>query len=111
MNKEELSNWLVNKFKSCYLIVHNAYPDSIFWCYDENFVRKIKLCKLNNKDIYLPTKFNCTCLCQLNLQKKYLWCDYIEIWKFFENNYTTDFGKIKLPLTEIINKNIINDKR
>jgi len=57
MDKEELSNWFYNKLKMCYAVKHNRYPHITFWCYDEMFIRKMKICKLNNTEVKLPIKF------------------------------------------------------
>jgi hypothetical protein len=43
MSKEELIKWFWNKFKSCYPVYHEKYPDSIFIFYDEQFLRQKKL--------------------------------------------------------------------
>ena len=102
MNKEELSIWFWKKFNSCYPVKHNDYPNSIFWFYDEKFARKIKLCKLNNQEIKLPNKVKGVCIFEQHLNIKNLWCDYDEIWSFFEKNYNTKYSYIQLIIEEIL---------
>jgi hypothetical protein len=109
MNKEELSEWLLNKFNSCYPVKRAAYPDSIYWIYDEQFIRKLKLSKLNNKTVKLPINIKGILLFEQNKKDKVLFCDYDEIWKFFKDNYYTDsYIILKNLITDILhnNKNI-----
>ena len=104
MNKEELTVWFWNKFKSCYPVKHDDYPDSIFWFYDEKFIRKIKLCKLNNQEITLPNKVSGKCLFDQDLKNKHLWCDNKEIWSFLIQNYRDNYDDIQSLI-----KNILSD--
>ena len=102
MNKEELTKWFINKFSSCYPVKHDDLPDGIFWYYDEKFIRKIKLCKLNNQEITLPDKVKGTCLFEQDLKNKYLWCDNEEIWNFFRNNYIDNYDDIQSLIKAIL---------
>ena len=102
MTKEELSNWFWCKLFSCYPVKHDDYPNSIFWFYDEKIVRYIKLCKLNNQKIKLPNKVKGVCLFEQNINAKHLWCDYDEIWSFFEKNYMNEYNNIQLFIKEIL---------
>ena len=105
MTKEEISNWFINKIRSCYPVVkHEDYPDSILWVYDEKYVRKLKLCKLNNQEIILHNKVKGYCLFRQDLKSQYLWCDYDEIWSFLESNYSYNYNENKLLI-----KNILSD--
>ena len=102
MNKEELSKWFIDKFNSCYPVIHDDYPDSIFWLYDEKYLRKMKLCKLNNQKISLPNKVYGVCLFEQDIKTKYLWCDYNEIWSFFKTNYKDNYDDIQLLIKDIL---------
>ena len=102
MKKEELSEWFYDKFNSCYPVVHDDYPDSIFWFYDERYVRKIKLCKLNNQKISLINKVNGICLFEQDFKNKHLWCNYDEIWSFFKQNYKDNYNEIQSIIKEIL---------
>lgn len=82
MSNEELSNWLLNKLNSCYQIITED-KKTIFWIYDEKFIRKQKLCKLNNQEIKQPTKFdNAQCIFEQTVNCTDLWIDE-KIWNFF----------------------------
>ena len=102
MTKEELTIWFWNKFNSCYPVIHDDYPDSIFWFYDERYVRKIKLCKLNNQKIISPNKVIGTCLFEQDFKTKYLWCNYDDIWLFFKQNYKDNYNDVQLLIKEIL---------
>jgi len=102
MTKEELSECFYDKFNSCYPVVNNLYPKSIFWFYDEKYIRKCKLSKLNNIKITLPNKVNGICLFEQDLTYKYLWCDYEKIWSFFENNYIMSYRGVQNLINDII---------
>jgi len=104
MTKEELTNWFCNKFNSCYPVTHDDYPKRIFWYYEEKFVRKLKLCKLNNQDITLPNKVKGECLFVQDLNNEYLWCDNKEIWEFLKQNYSDTYDEIQSLI-----KNIMSD--
>ena len=126
MSNEELTNWLLNKFDLCYEVKLDYYPDSIFWFYDEKFIRYIKLCKLNNKKIkqnrnsdYIP--INSICLFRMDINTNHFYCDFIIIEKFEETynlysyeeliNIILNILKKHNKLFNIQDKNIINDKR
>ena len=102
MTKEELTDWFINKFNSCNPIKHDDYPDRIFWFYDEKYIRKLKLCKLNNQEITLPNKVNGKCLFDQDLKNKYLWCNNTEIWAFFRNNYVDNYNDIQTLIKDIL---------
>jgi len=109
MTKEELTEWFWNKFNSCYPVTHDYYPDRIFYYYDEKYIRKIKLCKLNNQETFSPNKVQGKCLFDQDLNNKYLWCDYDEIWNFFRNNYINNYYDIQLLIKDILsNTNKLN---
>ena len=102
MTKEKLSDWFITKFKSCYPVKHDDYSGSIFWFYDEQFVRKLKLYKVNNEELTSQTEIKGRCLFEQDLKNGYLWCDYKNIWSFFENNYTNNYTEIQSLITEIL---------
>ena len=43
MNETELKKWFLNKYNSCYPVVHSKTKNMTFLFYDEKFVRNIKL--------------------------------------------------------------------
>jgi len=102
MNKEELTNWFIDKLNSCYPVTYDDCPEHIFWFYDEKYNRKLKLYKLNNQEITSPNKVQGKCWFDQDLNSKYLWCDYIEIWTFFENNYIDNYNNIQTLIKHIL---------
>jgi len=102
MNKEELTIWFWNKFNSCYPVIHDDYPNWIYWFYDETYIRKLKLCKLNNQKFVLPNKIKGTCLFKQIPDINHLYLDYNDIWLFFKQNYKDNYDEIKLFVTDIL---------
>lgn len=109
MTEDELYNWFFEKFESCYPIKTSQYPSDIFWLYDESYVRYLKLCKLNNQDILIPSKTSNVCLFQQDIHSEYLWCDDI-IWDFFEKNYSTNYKEVNSIIDKFLRKNRITRK-
>jgi len=106
MTKEELTIWFVRKFNSCYPV---SIPDNdtrLLWFYDEKVIRKIKLCKIENNKYYKPKTVKGTCLFDMHISNRYLYCDLNTIWKFFEKNYSENYDKIQSLIIEIIKNNI-----
>ena len=110
MTNDELSKWFWNKLNSCYPVIHKDYPNSIYYFYDEKFIRKIKLCKINNTIVTLPDKVTGICLFEQDNKYKDLLCDYTEIWSFLGNNYTKNYDDIQTLISNILNDNIYLDK-
>lgn len=90
MSKDELMIWFYEKLFSCYPVKNVDYPGSIFWFYDEKFIRKIKISKVNNKDVRLPRKVKGICLFEEDTTTGCFNCDYNQIWMFISNNYIDD---------------------
>jgi len=99
MTEQELKQWFWNKFSSCYYVVHEDYPKSLFMYYDEKFIRKIKLCKLGGKDIKMPSVISGICLFEQDYKNGYLYMDYDEITDFFYKNYSKDYFRVKEMVT------------
>ena len=106
MSEEELKKWFCDKFNNCYPTKHSKYLDSVYWIYDEQYIRRLKLCKINNQEITAPDKIKGVCLFEQTKKFEYLWCDYDYIWSFFEKNYINDYDKIQLFITNIIKDSI-----
>ena len=104
MTKEEISDWFIDKFNSCYSVKHDDFPDSIFWVYDEQFIRKLKLCKLDNKNLKI-NKINGICLFEQDKKCHNFYCDYNEIWSFLKNNYTDKYDDIQSTIKDILSDN------
>lgn len=105
MTDDELKKYFWNKFNSCYPVKHLDYPDSIFLYYDEQYIRKIKLEKINNKQQTTKSTITGYCLFEIDSNQNYINCDYDKFWCFFEDKYSMEYMKIKSFLEEIIKKN------
>lgn len=104
MTKDELKTWFYEKLFSCYPVKNDEYPNSIFWYYDDKFIRKYKISKVGNKEIKLPKKVNGICLFETDIENKFLYCDYSEIWTFIGYNYniTYDYLSIQYIITDFL---------
>ena len=102
MNKEELRKWFNNKFNSCYPITHPDYPNCIYWYYDEQITRKIKMCKIYNTDYIITNQPKGICLFEQNTSTKKLWCDYDEIWAYLKFHYSNDYNDVKFLIMEFL---------
>lgn len=102
MTIEELKLWFLDKVNSCYPAIHDDYPESIFWFYDEKFVRKLKLCKINNQNITLPSKVEGYCLFCQDFKNMWFYCDHDEIWSFFYENYKYDYFDVQLFIKDAL---------
>lgn len=123
MEKEELKVWFLDKCISCYPVIHEDYPESVFWYYDDKICRKMKLCKLVGKE-YIQTKTAVTGICLFEQDFKNGWflCDYNIIWSFFYSNYSVKYldvqsfiksllkGSNILPVSDVsVNQNKLKD--
>ena len=95
MTKKELSKWFWNKYNSCYPVIHEDYPDSIFMIYDEQFLRQRKLARVLNKEVVYPTKIKGKCLFEQDYKNEHFWCNDIEVWSFFERNYSSNYADVQ----------------
>lgn len=107
MNKDELVKWFYGNLFSCYPVKHIEYPNSILWIYDENFIRKSKISKLNNNKIIFPKNIKGDILFETNIEDDYLYCDYSKIWSYIAENYTNssynDYTVIEYVIKDILN--------
>ena len=104
MTKEELSKWFWNKFNSCYPVVHEDYSDNIFMIYDEQFFRQKKLARVLNEDLVYPKEVKGKILFRQDYKNERFWCDDIEIWSFFERNYSSNY-----PIVQSLIKNLLGE--
>lgn len=106
MTNKELRNWFFDKLTNCYSVVYDKYPDNIIYYYDENFIRKCKIAKINNIEIEQPLKPNGICLFDQDLVSECLWCNYDYIWSYFKKHIDDD-DKIKKIIMDWL-KNDVN---
>lgn len=109
MNKEELISWFNNKFNSCYYVKHEDYPESLFMFYDIKTIRKIKLAKLSGIK-YNINKISGLCLFEQDWKNKKFYCDYNEIWKFLNDNYSYTYCDVQLFISERLVILLYSDK-
>ena len=102
MLKEELKIWFINKLNSCYLVKHDKYDNSILMVYDKNYNRERKLGRILGKEISEPNFDEGVVLFKQDWDNDYLWCNYGEIWSFFEANYSNNYMKIKELISDIL---------
>ena len=107
MNKNELSNWLIDKMKSCYPAHDLISPNNLYYFYDERHIRKLKLCKINNNKYKYKfiNKVKGKCLFTKNYKTNVLYFNYDDIWRFFEKDYIYDYGKIQTLICNILTEN------
>ena len=95
METKELKEWFWNKFNNCYYVVHEDFPQSIFMCYDEKFIRNMKLCKLFGREIVYPKIPSGICLFEQDHKYGYLYMNYDEISLFLYKNYFPNWLEIR----------------
>ena len=93
--KEELKDWFFKKFKNCYYVVHEDFPQSLFMYYDEIFIRKMKLCKLSGRELIYPKKPSGVCLFEQDYKNGFLYMNYDEITSFLYKNYSSKWIDVK----------------
>jgi len=103
MSKDELSTWFWKVLNSCYPLYKSNNPNIISWYYNENFSRKIKLCKINNQKIIITDEFKGDFVFEQNIKFKSIYFNHDNIWNFFKNNYSTEDVYIGILLKEILN--------
>ena len=104
MNKEQAIDWFWDRFNSCYPVSHSDYPKSIFMYYDEQFARKVKLSKISNLVITLPTKIRGVCLFEPNWENKSFYYNYDEVYQFLKDNYSSNYIEIKEFIQDRLNE-------
>jgi hypothetical protein len=95
MTEEQLKNWFLNKFYSCYPVKHDDYPDSIYLFYDKLYLRKCYLLNILDREPEPPKIGDGVCLFNLNLKNNYLYCDYDNIWTFLEEKYSNNYSDVQ----------------
>jgi hypothetical protein len=90
MTEEELKNWFLNMFYSCYLVKDDDYPDNIFYYYDKLYLRKCVLLNILGRELEPPNKIKGEWLFELCLGNLLL-CDYNNIWMFLEEHYSANY--------------------
>lgn len=103
MSEKELKKWLIDKFNSCYQVKYDKYKSTIFFYYDESYLRKMKLRKLENNDINLSNDVSGECLFYININNKVLYYDSVKICIFISNNRNKDDIDTKMIIRKTFN--------
>ena len=101
MTKEEIQIWFRNKFNSCYVVVHEDYPENIFMYYDPQFIRQKKLSRIVGEEIEYPSKLTGICLFGQDYKNGYLFMN-DEITSFFYKNYSNNWSDIKELIQDML---------
>ena len=102
MNKKELKKWFWNKFNGCYKVKHSDYPEGTYYFYDEQFIRQKKLSRIVGQELEYPSKVVGICLFDLDKKNERFWCDYDEIWSFFQINFSYNYYEIQSFIKELL---------
>ena len=92
---KELINWFNNYFYNCYYVKHNDYPESIFMYYDKNYVRQLKLAKLEGIDYVEKTDITGVCLFEQDWKNKIFCCNYEYIWSYLRDKCSFNYYDIQ----------------
>ena len=87
IQNKELIDWFNNYFDNCYYVKHEDYPESIFMFYDVNYVRQLKLAKLDGKKYVEKTDITGVCLFEQDWKYKWFCCDHDNIWCYLRDKY------------------------
>ena len=108
MINKEIIDWFNNYFDNCYYVKHEDYPESIFMYYDINYVRKLKLAKIEGKNIE-KTDITGDCLFEQNWKDNTLRCNF-SIWEYFLKYKIYYFDDVRSTIKFIIkDRPIINN--
>ena len=91
VQNKELIDWFNNYFDNCYYVKHEDFPESIFMFYDKNYVRQLKLAKLEGKEIPIKIDITSVCLFEQDWRHNFFCCNYNLIWNYLlVNSFTYD---------------------
>ena len=97
--KEELKEWFWNKYNSCYWIEEPKIKGNYLLYYNKGYARKKKIQTLLDNDMEeISPKEKLSeskILFELDYKNGRLWCNYYEIWSFFEKNYSDNYEEIR----------------
>ena len=91
----ELIDWFNNYFDNCYCVKHMEYPNSVFMFYDINYIRQLKLAKIEEKKA-IKTTVTGVCLFELDFNGKCIYCNYDLIWCYLKDKYTLIYDDIQI---------------
>ena len=98
---DELLEWFNNYFDSCYYVKHDDFPESLFMFYDINYVRQLKLAKLDNNEL-IKKEITGVCLFEQDWKNDWFICDSEYIWLHLKNNYNFNYNDFKIFIKIIL---------
>lgn len=105
--KQELIDWFNNYFDNCYYVKHINYPESIFMFYDVNYIRQLKLAKLEGREL-IKNDVTGVCLFELNYDNKRCYADYETIWIYLRDNFIPKYEEILTFINNRLEEHHIN---
>ena len=103
--EEELKEWFLNRFNSCYRLESYIKGNYLLY-YHKAYARKQKIQTLLGNELEVPYPkerlSGSTLLFKLDYKNGYLWCNYFEIWSFFEENYSSNDQEIRQLIKGIL---------
>lgn len=111
MTNQELIIWFNNYYNNCYIVIYDNYPESFFMYYDKNYIRKLKLAKLEGKNIKNIEKYTITgtCLFVKEFNNHWFHCNYNIIWNYLKNNYSNNYFNVRSFIDERLNDYSFNE--
>ena len=103
MKSEELKEWFLNLYNSCYVVKHDDYPLEEYLYYDENFARTIKMSQILEREVVYPDKVVGKCLFKLDWRNKWIYIDYDEIWKVLGSKLSCGYMEIQILIKTWLN--------
>lgn len=105
--KQELIDWFNNYFDNCYCVKHMEYPNSVFMFYDINYIRQLKLAKLEGREL-IKNDVTGVCLFELNYDNKRCYADYETIWIYLRDNFIPKYEEILTFINNRLEEHHIN---
>jgi len=98
MDNENLSEWFLDKIKSCYAVSNSKLHNHIYLFYDNQYNRckKLSIIKGNNISV-IPNIHNGIFLFDIDTKYDIIYCNYINIWCYIKEKlkYSTDIETLK----------------
>ena len=103
-NIEQAKKWFRDLFQGCYTKRLDNYPDSIFWIYDKNLIRQIKLSKITGIEKYNLDMSAGEVIFEQDEKYKKFWIEYWNYWSFLETEFNLNHDEIKELTSSVVNE-------
>lgn len=104
MKKNILNDWFWNKLESCYPVTHTGNQNFIYFMYNEQYIRKLKLAKLNKQEIKKPNKVKGTCIFVIDTKNKLMYCELENVFQSVYQDYKLEY-ETKKSINDILHNN------